>query len=70
MLPPGPPSRGEQRLARMMRPRLGDAYWAAFVAHANCHYKAAFVRAFAGPALRCVGPVGGGGALPTARMGS
>ena len=48
-------------LARMMQGRLGDAHWAAFVAHTNRHYKAAFVRAFAGPTLRCVGPVGGGG---------
>ena len=45
----------------MMCARLGDAHWAAFVAHANRHHKAAFVRAFAGPTLRCVGPVGGGG---------
>ena len=34
------------RLAANMRPRLGEALWADFVAHANAHYKEAFVNAF------------------------
>ena len=45
------------RLARQMRPHLGAALWGEFVAHANRHYKARWLRAFA-PAsgvLRCVG---------------
>ena len=40
-----------------MRPHLGAALWGEFVAHANRHYKARWLRAFA-PAsgvLRCVG---------------
>ena len=48
------------RLAKQMRTRLGDAHWAAFVRHANRHYKATYVRAFRPCVLRCVGPVGGG----------
>ena len=47
------------RLAKYMRDRLGDALWCRFVRHANCHYKAAFVRAFCRPTLRCVGPLDG-----------
>ena len=43
------------RIARVMRPVLGDALWHSFVAHANAHYKEAFVGAFAGPVLACVG---------------
>ena len=39
------------RIARVMRPVLGDALWHSFVAHANAHYKEAFVGAFAGPVL-------------------
>ena len=49
------------RLAKQMRPRLGDAAWAAFVRHANTHHKATFVRAFDARVLRCAGPVGGTG---------
>ena len=50
------------RVAGLMRPLLGDAHWAAFVAHANEHHKPAFLAAFGGPSgrretvLRCVGP--------------
>ena len=49
------------RLARQMRPHLGAALWSEFVAHANRHYKAGWLRAFA-PAsgvLRCVGALDG-----------
>ena len=49
------------RLARQMRPHLGAALWGEFVAHANRHYKARWLRAFA-PAsgvLRCVGALDG-----------
>ena len=42
------------RLAGMMRERLGDAAWNAFVAHANEHYKGTYVRAFDADVLRCV----------------
>ena len=48
-------------LARQMRPHLGAALWGEFVAHANRHYKARWLRAFA-PAsgvLRCVGALDG-----------
>ena len=44
-----------------MRPHLGAALWGEFVAHANRHYKARWLRAFA-PAsgvLRCVGALDG-----------
>ena len=47
------------RIARIMRPVLDEACWAAFVAHANAHYRAAFLAAFNGPLLRCVGRVSG-----------
>ena len=47
------------RLAGMMRERLGDAAWNAFVAHANEHYKDTYVRAFDADVLRCVGTVDG-----------
>ena len=47
------------RIARIMRLVLGEASWAAFVAHANAHYRAAFLAAFNGPLLRCVGRVSG-----------
>ena len=47
------------RIARIMRPVLDEACWAAFVAHANAHYRATFLAAFNGPLLRCVGRVGG-----------
>ena len=43
------------RIARMMRPVLGDALWATFVVHANTRYKPAFLAAFQEPVLRCVG---------------
>lgn len=36
--------------------RLDAASWAAFVAHANAHYKPRFVAAFHKPMLTCVGP--------------
>ena len=65
------------RLARQMRPHLGAALWDEFVAHANRHYKARWLRAFA-PAsgvLRCVGsPLDGApcahGALVDLRAGA
>ena len=65
------------RLARQMRPHLGAALWGEFVAHANRHYKARWLRAFA-PAsgvLRCVGaPLDGApcahGALVDLRAGT
>ncbi len=47
------------RIARIMRPVLDEACWAAFVARANAHYRAAFLAAFNGPLLRCVGRVSG-----------
>ena len=45
------------RLARQMRPHLGAGLWGEFVAHANRHYKARWLRAFAPDSgvLRCVG---------------
>ena len=43
----------------MMRARLGDVHWAAFVRHTNRHYKATFVNAFRRRVLRCVGSVDG-----------
>ena len=46
------------RIARMMRPVLGDALWAAFVVHANARYKPAFLAGFQAPVLRCVGKPG------------
>ena len=49
------------RLARQMRPHLGAERWDEFVEHANRHYKAGWLRAFA-PAsgvLRCVGTLDG-----------
>lgn len=48
------------RLAKSVRPRLGDELWAAFVSHADRHYKAAYVGAFGARTLRCAGPLGGG----------
>ena len=48
-------------LARQMRPHLGAERWDEFVEHANRHYKAGWLRAFA-PAsgvLRCVGNLDG-----------
>ena len=49
------------RLARQMRPHLGAALWGEFVAHANRHYKARWLRAFtpASGVLRCVGALDG-----------
>ena len=49
------------RLARQMRPHLGAALWGEFVAHANRHYKARWLRAFAPTSgvLRCVGALDG-----------
>ena len=49
------------RLARQMWPHLGAERWDEFVEHANRHYKAGWLRAFA-PAsgvLRCVGTLDG-----------
>ena len=43
------------RIAREVRPVLGEMLWADFVAHAEAHYKAKFVAAFRKPVLRCVG---------------
>ena len=64
------------RLARQMRPHLGAGLWGEFVAHANRHYKARWLRAFA-PAsgvLRCVGALDGApcahGALVDLRAGT
>ena len=51
----------DSRLARQMRPHQGAGLWDEFVAHANRHYKAGWLRAFA-PAsgvLRCVGALDG-----------
>ena len=44
-----------------MRPHLGSALWDDFVAHANTHHKAAWLRAFVPSAgvLRCVGTLDG-----------
>ena len=42
------------RIAKQVR--LEAPLWAAFVAHANAHYKADFVAAFNKPTLKCVGP--------------
>ena len=39
---------------------LAPPLWAAFVAHANKHYKPAFVAALARPRIKCVGPSAGG----------
>ena len=49
------------RLAWQMRPHLGAALWGEFVAHANWHYKARWLRAFAPTSgvLRCVGALDG-----------
>ena len=50
------------RLARQMRPHLGAGLWDEFVSHANRHYKAGWLRAFApaSGALRCMGARGAG----------
>jgi hypothetical protein len=48
------------RVARTMRPVLGEEHWAAFVAHATAHHKPLFLGAFAHPQLRCVGTSAGG----------
>jgi len=48
------------RIAKQVRPALGDMLWDKFVAHAEAHYKDTFVRAFRAPRLRCVGPPRGG----------
>ena len=49
------------RLARQMRPHLGTELWDEFVEHANRHYKASWLRAFAPESgvLRCVGTLDG-----------
>ena len=52
------------RVARIMRPVLGYELWHRFVTHANAHYKDAFVAAFGGPVLSCVGR--GGAPCPRA----
>ena len=48
-------------LARQMRPHLGTELWDEFVEHANRHYKAGWLRAFAPESgvLRCVGTLDG-----------
>ena len=45
------------RIARLMRPALGHAHWATFLAHVTEHYKPAFFAAFVPPShtLCCVG---------------
>ena len=48
--------------ALLMRIRnlcLDDRLWSSFVAYAKENYYEAFLAAFKGPALHCVGPVGG-----------
>ena len=47
------------RLAGYMRARLGEVAWAAFVRHADRHYKDGYVNAFRAPTLRCVGRLDG-----------
>ena len=49
------------RLARQMQPHLGTELWDEFVEHANQHYKAGWLRAFAPESgvLRCVGTLDG-----------
>ena len=44
------------RIAKQVRPALGEWLWADFVAHAEAHYKDRYVAAFRGPHLRCEGP--------------
>ena len=56
------------RLAWQMLPHLGAGLWDEFVAHANRHHKAGWLRAFA-PAsgvLRCVGALDGAPCAHTA----
>ena len=48
-----------QRVARLMRPRLGDAAWAAFVTEATAAFYGDFVDALSG-VVRCAGPLDGG----------
>ena len=43
------------RIARHMRPMLGEQCWAAFVAHANSQYQRAFISAFECDLLCCMG---------------
>ena len=43
----------------MMRPALGAAHWAAFIAHATVRHKEAFIDAFAPRVLCCVGDTAG-----------
>ena len=43
------------RVARILRPVLGEVQWCRFVVYANAYYKDAFVAAFDGPVLACVG---------------
>jgi len=45
--------------SRIMCPALGNAHWAALIAHANAHHRAAFLSVFTAPVLRCVGCVNG-----------
>jgi hypothetical protein len=47
------------RTAKRVRPALGESLWAEFVAHAEAHHKRAFVAAFSGPCLACLGPPSG-----------
>ena len=57
--------RGQQRWSALLsriakHVRLDEDVWAGFVAHANAHYKPAFVDVFeSATSLACVGPVGG-----------
>ena len=47
------------RVSKWVREALGESLWADFVAHADAHYKRAFVAAFDSPHLACVGPPSG-----------
>ena len=68
LLPPRPRRAGQRwsalvsaptsRVAHAMLRALGEAHWAAFVAHATAHYKPAFLAVFQRRVLRCVGRYG------------
>ena len=47
------------RVGKWVREALGESLWADFVAHADAHYKGAFVAAFDSLHLVCVGPPSG-----------
>jgi len=57
------------RIAQHVCSALGDDVWAVFVAHAKTTYKAAFVRTFRKPTLRCVGPPHGAPCPHAFRLG-